>query len=228
MQHFARFPVLLVVVHAYDYQQVARNVAFALENGADGVFLIAGKMNWETLGDCYEWLRPQFPDAWIGLNFLDLEPEVAFQKVPQGVDGLWADNAGAGDARRGDFYAERVEPFRDDRPELLYFGGAAFKYQPGVADVAQAARAALPFVDVVTTSGEGTGQAPDVEKIRAMKAAIGEVPLAIASGITPENVGDYLKICDAFLVATGISSSVRELDAARVKLLAEFIARARG
>ena len=221
--HFPDAPVLLVVVHAYSYQQVERNVAIALEAGADGVFLIAGKMDWETLCDCTEWLRPQFPDAWIGLNLLDLEPEDAFQKVPEGVNGLWADNAGIGDARKGNFYAEQIQPLREARPDLLYFGGVAFKYQPAVADVADAARAALPFVDVVTTSGEGTSEAPAKAKIAAMKTAIGASPLAIASGITPENVGNYLGICDCFLVATGISSSVSELDPVRVIQLARAI-----
>ena len=221
--HFTRSPVLLVVIHAFDYHQVARNLAIAFESGADGAFLIAGKMNWEQLSDCYERVRPQFSDSWLGLNFLDLEPEEAFQKMPQGVNGLWADNAGAGDARKGNFYAERIQPFREARHELLYFGGAAFKYQPAVTDVAEAARAALPFVDVVTTSGEGTGEAPDTNKIAAMKAAIGMAPLAIASGITPENVGNYLGICDCFLVATGIGSSSSELDAGKVKKLALLI-----
>ena len=143
--------------------------------------------------------------------------------MPQGVNGLWADNAVSGDSRKGNFYAEQVQPFREARPDLLCFGGVAFKYQPAVGDVADAARNALPFVDVVTTSGEGTGEAPDVAKIAAMKSAIGAAPLAIASGITPENVGAYPEICDCFLVATGISSSVSELDPVRVMQLARTI-----
>lgn len=60
-----------------------------------------------------------------------------------------------------------------------------------------------------------------------MKSAIGAAPLAIASGITPENVGAYLGICDCFLVATGISQNVSELDGAKVKQLATRIYAAR-
>ena len=81
--HFPQTPVLLVVVHAFNYQQVERNVAIALKAGADGVFLIAGKMGWETLCDCAEWLRPQFSDAWIGLNLLDWNPNWHFKKCPK-------------------------------------------------------------------------------------------------------------------------------------------------
>ena len=56
-----------------------------------------------------------------------------------------------------------------------------------------------------------------------MKAALGDVPLAIASGITPENVGCYLEIADCFLVATGISKSFVDLDAGLLQELVNTI-----
>jgi predicted TIM-barrel enzyme len=56
-----------------------------------------------------------------------------------------------------------------------------------------------------------------VEKIARMKEAIGTHPLAIASGITPENVEQYLPIANCFLVATGISSDFTTLDPSRVR-----------
>ena len=58
-------------------------------------------------------------------------------------------------------------------------------------DVGKAARIAAEYVDVVTTSGPGTGQAADRDKIQAMKEVLGSNPLAIASGITAQNIGDY-------------------------------------
>ncbi len=77
----------------------------------------------------------------------------------------------------------------------------------------------MHFMDVVTTSGPGTGHAVHVDKIRAMKEALGQFPLAIASGITAENVQDYLPWSDCYLVATGISKSFVELDPILVKAL---------
>lgn len=56
-----------------------------------------------------------------------------------------------------------------------------------------------------------------------MKQAIGEFPLAIASGITPENVSESLDIADCFLVAKGISTSFTELDPVRVKRLVDVV-----
>lgn len=61
---------------------------------------------------------------------------------------------------------------------------------------------ATDFMGVVATSGAGTGQAASVEKIAPMKEAISERPLALASGVTVHNVGDYLPYVVYFLVAT--------------------------
>jgi predicted TIM-barrel enzyme len=74
-------------------------------------------------------------------------------------------------------------------------------------------------MDVVTTSGDGTGIAADIKKVSDMKSYIKDTPLGIASGITIENVDQYLPYVDAFLVATGISKTFTELDADKVKSL---------
>lgn len=52
-----------------------------------------------------------------------------------------------------------------------------------------------------------------------MKEALGDLPLAIASGITPDNIKRYLPYADCYLVATGISKSFTELDEARLRAL---------
>ena len=110
----------------------------------------------------------------------------------------------------------------------LYFGGVAFKYQRPVDDLAQAAMIAADYMDVVTTSGPGTGHAASLEKISCLKQALGDQPLAIASGITPENVGDYLDRADCFLVATGVSKLWEELDSDGLTALVQNVRRLPG
>lgn len=58
-----------------------------------------------------------------------------------------------------------------------------------------------------------------VEKVRTMRESIGDTALALASGVTAENVHDYLPYVDAFLVGTGIESSFGIIDAARLDAL---------
>ena len=105
----------------------------------------------------------------------------------------------------------------------LYFGGVAFKYCRRVEQLEAAARIAIRYMDVVTTSGPGTGKAAEPDKLRRMRQALGSFPLALASGVTPENVTDYLPYVDCFLVATGISKSFTELDPAKLATLVERV-----
>lgn len=211
---------VLPVIHVETAGQARRNAMIARDAGADGVFLINHGMADEALLAVHDAVAGAHPGWWVGVNCLGLSPEEAFAAVSPKVCGVWADNAGIEESQEAQPYAERVLAVRQARaPGCLYFGGVAFKYQRPVADLEAAARVAARCMDVVTTSGPGTGLAADVEKSRRMKQALGDVPLAVASGITPANVGDYLPYADSFLVATGIGLNFAELDPAKVRAL---------
>ena len=64
---------------------------------------------------------------------------------------------------------------------------------------------ATRYMDVVVTSGIATGHAADVEKIKTFRTSCGDTALAIASGITLDNVKDYVEDADLLMVATGIN-----------------------
>jgi predicted TIM-barrel enzyme len=213
---------VLPVIHVDSLGQALRNTQVSRDAGADGVFLINHGMADEALLDIHRTVADAHPDWWIGVNCLGLSPEQVFAVVSGKVAGAWVDNAGIEEGQESQPYADRVLAVRRTRaPNCLYFGGVAFKYQRRVEDLEAACRIAARYVDVVTTSGPGTGHAADVNKIWRMKLALGDTPLAIASGITPENVGNYLFHADSFLVATGVSHSFTELDSSRVRALVE-------
>jgi predicted TIM-barrel enzyme len=150
------------------------------------------------------------------VNFLGVTGSAAFPVLGRlGRDGVcidayWADDARI-DERRGaaeQADAEDIRRMRDRSAwQGLYFGGTAFKKQRAVAagQYAEAARLAAQFMDVVCTSGAATGCAAEIGKIKTFRAAIGDRPLALASGITPGNARDYCADVDCFMVATGIN-----------------------
>lgn len=203
---------VFVVVHVTDFEQALRNTAIAIGSSADGVFLINHSIGHrELLRICSE-VQARIP-CWMGVNCLDLEPQECFPLLSPRIRALWVDNA-------------QIDERESEQPEAaailaaqkasgwdgFYFGGVAFKYQREVEDLETACRIAPGYMDVVTTSGPGTGRAADVEKLKTMKKALGRFPLAVASGVTPDNVFDFIGIADVFLVATGISRTFEELD----------------
>ncbi len=216
---------LIVVIHIESEEQALRNARIAKNAGASGIFLINHRSSADSLLRIYGYVKMYCGNLWIGLNCLDLSPKEAVMQTPKDIAGLWIDDGGikedsddpAGEAR------ELAELRARHGTRGLYFGGVAFKYQGECRDPARAARLAMPYMDVVTTSGEKTGSPPAIEKVRLMKRAIGDHPLAIASGITAQNVREYIEYADYFLVATGVSDSDTELNAGKVEELARII-----
>jgi predicted TIM-barrel enzyme len=144
--------------------------------------------------------------------------------MPAGAGGLWVDNAMIDERSADQPEADLIAAARAASGwNGLYFGGVAFKYQRQVGDLERAAQIASRYLEVVTTSGAGTGIPAEIDKLQRMKAALGATPLAVASGITPENVANYLPCVDCFLVATGISRSWTELDSDKLARLVKAI-----
>jgi hypothetical protein len=216
--------VVLPVIHVEWLDQALANAAIARQAGCHGVFLINHFIGWPELLRIARGVMDEFPGWWVGVNGLGLKPEDVVAQIDPDIAGIWADNAGINEFSANQPEAEKFLQARQARNwNGLYFGGVAFKYQREVTELEQAARVAAEYIDVVTTSGPGTGRAASREKIAAMKRGLGEAPLAIASGITPENVSDYLDVANCFLVATGISRSFTELDPDRVKALLDAV-----
>ena len=227
-KHKDHFPnsthVVLPVIHVENLGQALANAEIARRAGCDGVFLIDHFIASQDLLEIARGVLDKFPGWWVGVNCLGMNPEDVVAKIDPDISGIWSDNAGIDEYGGTQPAAEKFLQARDARQwNGLYFGGVAFKYQRQVTELERAARIAAQFIDVVTTSGPGTGMSASREKIAAMKRGLGEAPLAIASGITPENVSDYVDLATCFLVATGISRNFTDLDPERVKALVEKV-----
>ena len=78
--------------------------------------------------------------------------------------------------------------------------------------------------DGVIVSGIGTGSAPDLKDLKAVKEAAPDSPLFIGSGATRDNVGQFLEFADGIIVGTSIKrkGEVRNpVDVDRVRILVE-------
>lgn len=208
--------VVLPVIHVLDNEQAERNIRLAVAAGCPGVFLINHDFPYPQFLPIIRHVRRLFPDYWIGVNFLAVTGADAFPVLAElgadnvRVDGYWADDARIDEMSAIDKQTE-AQGIAQTRVECgwegLYFGGTAFKKQREVdpADYAQSASIATRYMDVVTTSGIATGHSADIGKIETFRRACGETPVALASGISPDNIAEYMPWVDAVLVATGIN-----------------------
>ncbi|MFC1644454.1 BtpA/SgcQ family protein [Patescibacteria group bacterium] len=220
---FPKKNTLLAVVHVKDYHQAFESINVLVDEGVDGAFLIShGQIGYTYLSGLLMAVKDKNPNFWMGLNFLDVSLiKNSFLYTPLESDGLWEDNAGIVDSfvDKENNFSRDIWNFRKTMRndwKGLYFGGVAFKYQAQPSDLSYVSKAATQCMDVITTSGDQTGEPPSIEKVSVIREAIGGFPLAVASGMTPENVNDFISLVDCFLVSTGISSDFYTFDPKKV------------
>ncbi len=229
-QVFWRAPVVLPVVHPVSREEALRSIAVVQRAGAKGLFLIDQGLDERGVLELVLEVRELYPSLWVGLNLLSRRPAqalaVALDACSGRIDGIWSDNAGIDERANAQPRADEFVAARRARNwNGLYFGGVAFKYQRAVAfdDLGRIAALAARYMDVLCTSGPGTGQAADPEKLRAIHAGAGEAAVALASGVTAENVHSYVPYAHAFLVGTGIEARFGVIDEQKLTALLRAI-----
>lgn len=217
------------VVHITSPEQAVEQTGIAIDAQADGVFLIhhgnSQYQGGEVLVNAFNDVTTTYPDLFVGMNYLGLDPLEGYtytqrlldaHSIVRAPDALWFDDA-TGYARTPDDAVDnlrRLAEYRQQHPAMqqaVFMGGVAFKYTHGYTDDPEQASAVAarlaPLIDVVTTSGAGTGHAPSPEKIIAMGRSVKPGQLAVASGVSIENIQDYSDQPDmSILVASSLET----------------------
>lgn len=206
------------VIHYLDRATALEEVNVARNCGAHGVFLISHRGNDAELVAVSAEAKRLHPDFRIGINLLSESPLHACNKADDHrLDMVWADDMGI-DSGGGNAMAESLSRFARAFPSIQLFASVAFKYRPHEPNPPLAASIAQRLGFIPTTSGSATGSAPDVRKIIDMSVATNG-QLAIASGMTPENVGSYAPYLSHILVSTGVGLDEYRIDPQRLTLL---------
>ena len=214
------------VIHHHDHALSLQQVRAAKLAGADGAFLISHAGADAQVMSVAAQAKGVWPDFAIGINLLTCSPRVAAIHAQEcGLDMIWADDMGVS-SRGMNAMGEWLSDFARTNAAIRLFASVAFKYQAEEPDPERAALNAVRAGFIPTTSGRATGSAPDVEKVRRMAVASGDT-LAIASGMTPDNVAQYAPYLRHILVATGVALDAYRIDPPRLRQLI-WIARSAG
>jgi hypothetical protein len=186
--------------------QVLTNVRTCISCGIEKVFIINHQTTSEELIKCATVVKEKYPDLWVGINMLDKYVEDAIL-YEFDFDGLWCDQSIS------------VEDYKYRNFKGMLFTGLAFKYQPQPKDIELACNTATLTSDVATTSGPGTGKAAGLSKILELRKYLGEHPMAIASGVSVDNIGLYNGVVDYLLVASSITSRTEIIEEDKLREL---------
>ncbi len=191
---------IIPVIHMLNEEQVFKNVETCLECGIKKVFIINHNVSVKDLLSCARKVKEKHPTLWVGINILGVHLGHKLSYALPRIDALWCDET----ITTEQYYLWKTS-------DCKLFGGLAFKYQPQPSDLKSACDMAKVSTDVATTSGTGTGTPANLKKIEDIRKYLGEHPMAIASGVSVDNILDYAGIADYLLVATSITYFQNEL-----------------
>lgn len=202
---------IIPVIHTVTTYQTLLSVKNAVKCCIKKIFLIShGNHTYLELIELAKKVKDEYPNLWIGCNFLDLP---AYKAISLDLDeniisGLWYDET---------LNKQQILQYRNYKG--ITFGGLAFKYQPQPLDLFNACQESRIICDVSTTSGQGTGLAINNDKLMHIRTYLGNFPMAIASGVSIDNIDYYKGVADYLLVASSITDNNEIINCERLKEL---------
>ena len=210
-------------------EQALCDLESSFENGADSVVLINEWCSLKELETTLQEVRKKYPQVPLGVNYLGHQGETesygyrdAFRLARDyKLQVVWTDFSGV------DLIHERpaidLHQIEAARPEnVFYASGVHMKYSTLVdADkpIEKSALQAMGWVDGVIVTGPKTGAACNPDHAKRVRAAIGDYPLGVASGVSPSNVHEILPYVDFYLVASSLQDSEQRIDGIKVRAL---------
>jgi predicted TIM-barrel enzyme len=213
---------IIPVIHHINEELTIKNAQLCFENNVYGLFIISMEEDNHGLSALAKKIKNEFPILKMGVNHLGYQAiESVYECLNYSLDMIWSDEPIVTSYEIKEEAYKIQEELKNS--SLKFFNSVAFKYQAEEKNIEKAVYNSKKLGFIPTTSGQATGVAAEVEKIQKMKKELGDYPLAIASGLTPENIDTYNKMIEYGLVATGISKSFYEFDEKKLKAILKKI-----
>jgi len=199
------------VIHLSDVKRTIENAQIAARCGCPGVFLISMSGDDDQIDPAATLIRREVPALKIGINMLSTSPaQAVWHSRTHGYDATWSDYA---------WQHTGIEGLTDGT-DHKFFAAVAFKGAThNEPDPDASAREAVARGFIPMTSGSGTGVTAPLEKIKRLRAAIGQgAPLAM-SGVHPPTAHRLTPLATHFLVATCISKDFYTFDERKLRFL---------
>ena len=209
---------IIPVIHHIDSKTTLEQAKLISEHNCYGLFLISMTGDNEHLPMLAKVIKSRYPHLKLGTNLLgNTALETVKINLDFELDMSWSDEP--------IIHGNKISPEANEISNLvknkhLFFNSVAFKYQKEDPNPKQATLNSYNLGFIPTTSGQATGKAANLDKISKMAEAIQVKKMGLASGLTPNNIKDYLPYIEYGLVSTGISKNFHEIEP---KLLALMI-----
>jgi len=96
--------------------------------------------------------------------------------------------------------------------DAFVIGGVRFKYQPYKSGrtLEEDLKIGMTRCDAIVVTGDATGMETNLDKISSFRRVIGDFPLVVGAGMTPENCSKQFEIADAAVVGSYFKDTCKD------------------
>ena len=207
-QIFGKIPIF-GMIHLAGQDPVKRaleELAVFEEEGVDGAIV----ENYHgSVGDVVSTLQETHrrkPSVAIGVNVLPNEFCQSLRFAQRyGAEFIQLDHV-AGTYRSGELDFASYEEVKDRHPDIIVLGGVwpKYYYPAEGSNLENDLRKGVQRAEAIVVTGAGTGKETPFDKIRIFREIIGDHPLVIGAGLTPDNAYEQLRISNGAIVGTSL------------------------
>lgn len=215
------------------YERMKKEVQIYLDNGVDCIILENYFGQYHNLEKAIEYVQGLHLDIPYGVNCLNVDP-MGFELAGKyGASFVQLDSVVGHVKPRDEDTLDAFFKLYRERYQVLVLGGVRFKYQPVLSEksVEEDLKIAMTRCDAICVTQDKTGQETSMDKIIQFRNAIGEFPLIVGAGLTPENMEKQFEYADGAIVGSYFKENhvdVGEMSSENVKEVMDKVNEIRG
>ena len=209
---------LVPIITASNSNQALRDIDTARAANADGVFLVNHGIGHQKLLRITQEALNHHRGFFVGINCRDLRPQDVFCRLPEGVGGVWVDDAGLLETTQDTIRAARIAR-HESGWQGLYLGGISLKGERQSRLSRIASLSASAQIDVITITGWAKTSEIPVEAVRQLRVLVQPRPLAIVASMRVGHMSMFLPYVDCLMPTAPSDSKSTHLNAHEIQQL---------
>lgn len=183
-----------------------------IDCGVDGVIAETYFGTYSSLVQALEYIEESNIPVPYGVNCLNIDT-MGFYLAEKYHAGFLQLDSVVGHVKPRD--EETLQAYFDYmRPQYhgYVLGGVRFKYQPLLSEhsLKEDLVTAKGRCDGICVTQDRTGQETSISKIKEFREDLGQFPLIVAAGVTPENISESFKYADAAIVGSYFKDTYKD------------------
>lgn len=183
-----------------------------LAGGIDGVIIENYFGNYYQMRQVLDYIVAERSEICFGVNCLNLDTMGFELAIEYEAKFIQLDSVAGHVKPRDDFSFEAFINMYREKTEALILGGVRFKYQPYLSErsLEEDLRIGMSRCDAIVVTQDSTGQETSIEKIMQFRNIVGDFPLIIGAGLTPQNCKEQLNIGDGAIVGSYLKDTYKD------------------